>query len=626
MKELFTQKHPKLLDELHPTQNEGIEVSKLYENSGVEVTWQCRNNPKHIWKQKIGNRAVRGYGCPYCSGRLTLPEDSFASLFPSIATELHPSKNNGFDPYKYRPNSNKVVWWQCKRGHVWEQSIHHRVRRKSKCKLCRKIENSIVYSYPKIVEEWHPSKNKPLEPMEVNPSSSLKVWWQCSKDPSHEWKVCVSSRTFGKSACPKCKKNTTLGSRLPPLNEFSPELASQWHPTKNGDLKPSDVTAGSSQKVWWICSKNPMHEWPATINNRARHGKGCPFCWHKSPGNPERSLAIRFPNIAKQWHPKKNGGLTPSDVSYGSSRLIWWQCLKNKSHEWEAKVVSRTQRNRIQCPQCAESPTSKENSLLVMYPDIAAQWHPTRNELTPAKFTKASGKKAWWVCPENANHVWEAQIKNRTVLGSGCPHCFKEKNVIRLTEHLYDLTLAEIDCFHVFLSNLRLLRKLTNQKIAKNPRLEQPYYRMIFSSVITSLETYLLDAFFKTVSKNDQLLQKLIETTPEFSKKQYSLTEVIDWHKNLRKKTTEYLFNIIWHNLSKVQNMYENVLGAIFPEDNLHLYKAINIRHDLVHRSGRTKAGAMHRLTKKQLLQLIDNVESFVVHIDTQLKEKKSEQ
>ena len=30
------------------------------------------------------------------------------------------------------------------------------------------------------------------------------------------------------------------------------DLAAEWHPTKNSSLLPSQVTAGSSKKVWWL--------------------------------------------------------------------------------------------------------------------------------------------------------------------------------------------------------------------------------------------------------------------------------------------------------------------------------------------------------------------------------------
>ena len=61
------------------------------------------------------------------------------------------------------------------------------------------------------------------------------------------------------------------------LAKLHPNLAKEWHPTKNGMLKPSDVTPGSGQKVWWKCLKNPKHEWPATVASRV-NGSGCPEC------------------------------------------------------------------------------------------------------------------------------------------------------------------------------------------------------------------------------------------------------------------------------------------------------------------------------------------------------------
>jgi hypothetical protein len=62
------------------------------------------------------------------------------------------------------------------------------------------------------------------------------------------------------------------------LARLRPEVAAQWHPTKNGDLRPENVVAGSQRKVWWKCPEGLDHEWEATVANRARLGRGCPFC------------------------------------------------------------------------------------------------------------------------------------------------------------------------------------------------------------------------------------------------------------------------------------------------------------------------------------------------------------
>ena len=52
------------------------------------------------------------------------------------------------------------------------------------------------------------------------------------------------------------------------LAEKHPELTKQWHPTKNGELTPNDVTFGSNKKVWWKCDKAEDHEWKASLKNR----------------------------------------------------------------------------------------------------------------------------------------------------------------------------------------------------------------------------------------------------------------------------------------------------------------------------------------------------------------------
>ena len=49
------------------------------------------------------------------------------------------------------------------------------------------------------------------------------------------------------------------------LAETHPEVAKQWHPTKNEDLTPFNVTSGSSKKVWWKCDKGDDHEWESEI-------------------------------------------------------------------------------------------------------------------------------------------------------------------------------------------------------------------------------------------------------------------------------------------------------------------------------------------------------------------------
>ena len=116
----------------------------------------------------------------------------------------------------------------------------------------------------------------------------------------------------------------------------NPVLAREWHPTKNGSLTPGDVSVGSNRKVWWLCSKG--HAWPATVSER-NQGSGCPYCSDKKVKD-ENSLQTVNPTLAKQWHPTKNGSLTPREVTANSHNQIWWLC--SKGHEWKAAISSRS--------------------------------------------------------------------------------------------------------------------------------------------------------------------------------------------------------------------------------------------------------------------------------------------
>lgn len=52
----------------------------------------------------------------------------------------------------------------------------------------------------------------------------------------------------------------------------------------------------------------------------------------------KRYLPSTRPELFQQWHPHKNGSLSPCEVTAGSSKRVHWLCTVNPSHEWEARV------------------------------------------------------------------------------------------------------------------------------------------------------------------------------------------------------------------------------------------------------------------------------------------------
>ena len=185
-------------------------------------------------------------------------------------------------------------------------------------------EKSLMFRNPKLAKQWHPKKNGVLTPEEVSAFSGKKVWWQCKK--GHEWEAVIANRSNGRG-CAFCSGRR--GSSDNNLAVLNPELAKQWHPTKNHPLKPEDITVSSGRKVWWQCGKK--HEWEAALTHRSR-GTGCPYCLGKKVGR-DNNLAILNPELAKQWHPTKNHPLTPEEITVWSHKKVWWQCKKKARME-----------------------------------------------------------------------------------------------------------------------------------------------------------------------------------------------------------------------------------------------------------------------------------------------------
>lgn len=547
--------NPSLSNEWHPTKNGDLTPAYVLPKSGKKAWWICKKG--HEWDAIIGNRN-KGIGCPYCSGQRVFKDNCLETVNPNLAKEWHPTKNHDLTPKDVTAHAHRKVWWICQRGHEWRALISNRskgrgcpychsqntlaelriyaefrvvfqkvelrekidgvecdifipeinagieidgyhwhkdkfkndklktdffkkkgidlVRLRAKglkrisendiffsdkdeidfnlikkifkkilrlkdlnidikgkinayinkekfqnspeykailCKLPSPVkEFSLEYCNKNLASQWHPSKNGSLTSLDVTPNSKMMVWWVCEN--RHEWKAAVYSRTAG-NGCPYCAGQLVCEDNC--LYNNNPELAAEWHPTKNRTLTAKDVTTSSGKEVWWICNKG--HEWKAAVYSRVA-GNGCPYCAGKKVCE-DNCLHYLNPELSKQWHPTKNGNLTPKDVTIMSGKRVWWYC--DKGHEWEDTIDHRSSGRG--CPYCSGHRVCKDNCLKTINPILAKEWHPTKNGyLTPMNVLPGSGKKVWWKC--HKEHEWEAVIYSRNA-GRGCPYCSGRK-------------------------------------------------------------------------------------------------------------------------------------------------------------------------------------------------------
>ena len=468
--------NPTVANEWNYEKNNGLTPMDVMPNSNKKTWWKCDQG--HEWQATINSRN-NGIGCPYCSKRYAVKGvNDLQTVNPTLANEWHYEKNNGLTPMDVTPNSDKKVWWKCKKGHEWQATIGSRNAGRG-CPICHSEQNTsfpeyaivyylkkyglaVIHSYrekgyeldvyipsKKVAIEydgylWHKNKTKQdlrknyncvkdgiklyriREGLPIlNDSSIDYVVQRNQEDLSKILKILLSEIT--KTIIDVGLKRDAIA--IENLREYTekensllfanPEIAKEWNREKNGNLKPEHFAANSHKKVWWKCSKG--HEWQATIKER-NNGNGCPYCAGKKVLSGYNDLQTVNPTLAKEWNYEKNNRLTPMEVTPNSHLKVWWKC--SQGHEWQASIADRNSGRG--CPYCAGKKVLKGfNDLQTVNPTLAAEWHHEKNKgLTPADVTPNSHETVWWKC--NEGHEWQAIIGNRHK-GNGCPYCAGQK-------------------------------------------------------------------------------------------------------------------------------------------------------------------------------------------------------
>lgn len=232
----------------------------------------------------------------------------------------------------------------------------------------------ITVTHPHLADEWHPTRNTGLTPDMVSRGSHMRAWWAHTTKSGvvHEWSSTVANRARG-SGCPKCAKRGPQRD-WSPLTVTHPHLVDEWHPTRNGELTPDIISAGSSRRIWWVhtTKSGVVHEWDTTVKDRTREGTGCPTCAVRGPRPVKPALPVNYPHLADEWHPTRNGDLTPADVTEGSTRRVWWRHVTPDGgvHEWPSRVQHRTAGKG--CPECANVARRKPVHVPAVVSDMPA--------------------------------------------------------------------------------------------------------------------------------------------------------------------------------------------------------------------------------------------------------------
>lgn len=408
-----------LLDEFDVEKN-NLQPNEISCNKKEKVWWICQKC-NHQWLSTISNRIVP-HGCPSCRA---CPQTSFTEktiyyyikkAFPDSLPGYKPKWLKGKEIDVYIPSLNIGIEYD---GQHWHQDVNRDLQKDIICD-----ENDVILI--RIREPGCPKYD----------SCSIKY---ASPPPNNDYSHLASCLTFilkyirdyyvkyndidfdidRDYAEIKELFNRTIKEKS--LAYSFPDIATEWHPTKNKSRTPMLVSAGSNQKAWWLGKCG--HEWETRISHRT-NGSNCPYCSNQRLLVGFNDLITRNSEIAAEWYYEKNYPIKPDQVIIGSNHVYWWKC-KN-GHEWSVSVNRRVSKKGYNCPYCSGHRVWPGfNDIGTTHAYLLDEWDYEKNVKLPSEISKCSYYEAYWI-GKQCKHKYQMKVSLKTS-GCACPYCSNKR-------------------------------------------------------------------------------------------------------------------------------------------------------------------------------------------------------
>ena len=435
----FATLYPEIAKEWHPTRNGDLKANEVSQKNGRKVWWQCKYG--HEWQATVKDRVIDNTGCPTCAALLqtSFPEQAIyyyvKKIYPDAVNRYTDVFDNSMELDIYIPSIRLGIEYD---GAHWHRTQKEHDREIQKYEIC-KSHNITLHRVKEKIVEWNDVADGIYFINNRRDKKELTQVIQAiinSIDPEvNIWTRKNPFKIMSDTIVDLERDANEIRSYLIPIpysiSDLRPDLVEDWDYEKNGTLRPEMFGIHSNEIVWWKCHVCG-HSWKTMINHRGgKRSSGCPECskmkrgksFTRSKVRERGSLAEVNPELAKEWHPTKNGDLRPEDITEGRFKPVWWLCPKC-GYEWQASPNNR--KKGVGCPCCSgRVPMSGVNDLATVVPELLKEWDYEKNKVGPENFLPKSGKIVWWKC-QTCGHEWKTVISNRSN-GHGCPKCRKRK-------------------------------------------------------------------------------------------------------------------------------------------------------------------------------------------------------
>ena len=363
------------------------------------VWWHC---PKcgYEWQSKVSNRSIGRRGCPLCAGKVVVAGvNDLCTTHSELVKEWHPTLNGDLTPNQISYGYGRKVWWQCPYGHEYQATPNHRTSKDNptscpKCYSGRQTsfaEQALFYYvqklFPDAVNRYRANFLGTMELDVFIPSIKYAIEYD-----GIAWhkKEKISREQLKYRLCHQA------GIRLIRLREEAVPMGSDiadyiWHAE---DLYEPMVLEPILREVLrrLVFFKSGFLRYVVDVNIERDRQRILQY----NTSIRENSFKDKYPKLALEWHPTKNGALKPNAFTSGSDHKVWWKCPVCLN-DYKSSIAHRVAGTG--CPKCAlERVTSTKRKPVV-------QIDPTTGDVVGVHLSIADAAKKLQINGSNITSV-----------------------------------------------------------------------------------------------------------------------------------------------------------------------------------------------------------------------------
>ncbi len=233
---------------------------KVRTYSKEKYWWKCENG--HEFQRTPSSMYESKNRCPVCN-RFNLLN------YPIVALEYDEEKNE-IPMSEINTGTDKILHWKCEKGHTWTSKLPSRIKNRSYCIECQKMETRLRYNERRR-EARRPFIEKRAKEREEIKKEQLRQQENELKKAEENITYVIMEARSEKGIEQEIKLEDSLAYNYP-------KLALYWNYERNGGKTPFEVNGKVKiREYWWKCEKG--HEWINSIHNMSESKNDvCQIC------------------------------------------------------------------------------------------------------------------------------------------------------------------------------------------------------------------------------------------------------------------------------------------------------------------------------------------------------------